>query len=259
MRLKIFKLIILAGLVCYFGIGAALAIFQKEFTYFPDKQDFNDCPDFAVSRKLDLNGTRAYYQYNSPVLVVFYHGNAGSACGRAAIKDEIEKNGASYLFVEYAGYANGKDRFSKDAILKNVRDAANFIAAKNFQKVVVIGESLGTAPAVYHSTLAKVDRLVLVSPFCKMAEVAQSKYPAYPVSCFLSEDYDNCGLINQSRAEEFLVVHGKRDAVIPFEQAEKLFRQISSAEKNFVVIDVAGHNDIYGYENARQAIFGLGR
>lgn len=256
---KILKLFLLAGMFGYFGIGVALVIFQKDFIYFPSSQDFNNCPEFADSQKIDINGTRAYYKKNSSTLVVFYHGNAGSSCGNYFLKNEFEKNGLSYLFVEYTGYGNDKNPPAKDAIFKNTRDAADFSARQNFGKVIVVGESLGTAPAVYHSTIAKTDKLLLISPFCRMVEMAEYHYPLYPVSWFLSEKYDNCGLIAQSRAGQILIVHGKRDAVILFEQAEKLFGQVGLAQKKFIAIDSAGHNDIYDYENARSAIFNFAR
>ncbi|MFC1756459.1 hypothetical protein ACFLY1_00730, partial [Patescibacteria group bacterium] len=68
--------------------------------------DFKSCTFFQDSQKINIGGTRAYYKENSKKLILFYHGNAGSACDRSFLRDEFQKLGYSYIFVEYTGYSN---------------------------------------------------------------------------------------------------------------------------------------------------------
>ena len=69
---KILKIIIKIFLLLYFSVGLFLYINQKRFIYYPDNQDFDSCSNFEDSQKLNINGTRIYYQKNSDNLVVFY-------------------------------------------------------------------------------------------------------------------------------------------------------------------------------------------
>lgn len=245
---KFIKSIIVIIIFLYVGFGLVLFIFQKSLVYYPDKQDFNLCADFRDSEKLNLNSTRVYYKKNSEKLVIFYHGNAGSACMRAYLKDEFEKQGLSYLFVEYAGYSNDSNKPSKELLMKDVENVNQFIADKQFSKIIIAGESLGTALAVYHSSIASVDKLLLISPFYRMADMAKNNYGIYPISLMLTENYDSAKWIRSSQAKNIEIIHGSADEIVPIEQSRKLFNEARTASKKFVEVAGAHHNDIYNFD-----------
>lgn len=75
-------------------------------------------------------------------LVVFYHGNAASACSTGYIRDVIDSSGASVLIPEYSGYAGDGNKPSKDAILKNVYEVTEYLKTHKYASIVVVGESL---------------------------------------------------------------------------------------------------------------------
>ncbi|MCU0653450.1 MAG: alpha/beta hydrolase [Candidatus Pacebacteria bacterium] len=248
---KIFKIIFVILAVVYVAFGAALFASQKEIIYRPDRQDFTACANFADSEKLNLNGTRAYYKKNSGDLVVFYHGNAGSACDMAFLKDIFEKNGLSYIFVEYAGYSSDERKPSKTLLMKDAENVNEFIKNGDFAEITVMGHSLGAALAVYHSSMANIDKLLLVAPFCSMADLAQRDYYFYPVRSMLTENYDSGSLIAASRAKSIEIIHGTDDESIPFEQSEKLFSKIKNNDKRLIKVARAHHNDIWNFPEAR--------
>lgn len=251
---KVIKRLLILAVSIYVVVGLLLFIFQKNLVYFPDNQDFNSCQGFKDSEKININGTRAYYKRNSDKLVIFYHGNAGSACMRSYLKDEFEKAGFSYAFVEYAGYSGDERRASEEALMKNVEDVNEFVKSQKFSKVIVVGESLGTSLAVYHSTIAGVDKLLLISPFNSVADMAKANYGIYPISLMLTESYDSGRRIKNSRAERIEIIHGNQDEIVPIEQAEKLFSEIKTNDKRFVKINGAHHNDIYNFNETYKYI-----
>lgn len=251
---NLIKRVVIVVIATYFGLGGLLFVFQKNYIYFPDKQDFNSCLEFDDSEKLNINGTRAYYKKNSDRVAIFYHGNAGSACQRVYIKEEFEKLGFSYIIVEYSGYSGENQKPSKKLLMENVEDVNQFVAKNKFHEIVIVGESLGASLAIYHSTLIDSDKLLLISPFHKMADIAKRNYPVYPISIILTEDYNNAELIKNSRAKSVEVIHGTKDEVIPAEQSKKLFDEIGIVNKKYIEIQGAGHNDMFGFEETYKNI-----
>ncbi|NTU98920.1 alpha/beta hydrolase, partial [Candidatus Falkowbacteria bacterium] len=248
---KIKRLIIISTVIIflvYTGLGLFLWGVQKSLIYFPSRQDFDSCLGFADSEKLNLNGTRAYFKKNSGKLVVFYHGNAGSACMRTYLKGEFEKVGVSYLIVEYAGFSNDKSKPDKKLLMKDVENVNDFLAGKKFTQIIVVGESLGTALATYHSTLMPIDKLLLISPFYRMVDMAQANYPIYPMSLLLTEDYDSDAWIKASKAKSLEILHGSADEVVPIDQSKKLFESARITDKKYVEVAGAHHNDIYNFK-----------
>lgn len=226
---------------------------QKRYIYFPSNQDFTSCPGFSESEFVNYNGTRAYYTRVSDRLLVFYHGNAGSACDRDYLKDYFKLLGYSSLFVEYTGYSNDPRGPARDLLMADVRQVNEFLKTLSFKQLVLAGESLGAALAVYHSSIAGENKLLLVSPFDKLSNVGKIHYKFFPVSLFLREEYDTTKWIQNIGS--VLIIHGTKDDIIPMRLGKSLYEQISAAEKQFVEVEQAGHNDIFWFDTARAAIY----
>ncbi len=232
-------------ILVYLGFGLLLFINQKSYIYFPDKQSFADCAGFSDYEKRTFNSTRFYYQKTNPdKVLIYYHGNAGSACDRAEIKHLFENKGYSLIFVEYAGYSNDNKKPSRNLFLANAVDIANFVRQEKFSEVVVYGQSLGASIASYYSTIAPTDALILVSPFSSLTELAQSLYPFYPVKFLLREKYDNLTWTKNFQGR-LLILHGEQDQTIPPHFSRQLFDSINTTDKNYFFIPNANHNNLW--------------
>lgn len=248
----LFKRTAVIALGAYLAAGAWMFVFQRDYIYFPDQQDFAACPGFEKSEKLDLSGTRAYFQPGKDKVVVFYHGNAGSACDRWFLKEEFARLGYGFLFVEYAGYSGDSRQPTQKLLMQDVENVAGFLAGRNYGEVVVAGESLGASLALYHSTLAAEDKLLLIAPFYRIAEVAQKHYPIFPVSLLLRDKYETKEWL--SDIKKVMIIHGASDEIIPPAQAERLHEAIASADKKLVFVPDSGHNDIYDFKETYETI-----
>lgn len=245
------KILIIATLV-YLGFGLVLFIFQNNYIYYPSNQDFNSCPEFSSSEKLNLDGTRAYYKNISDKLIIFYHGNGGSACDRSFLKDKFESLGYSHIFVEYAGYSNDSQKPSQKLLMKDVENINTFLDKNNFKEIIIAGESLGAALALYHSSIANEDKLMLVAPFYNIKSLAHHHYPLYPVGLLLRDGYESNLWTDDIKKAE--VIHGTADTIIPNQESKKLFSEINIQEKKYIEITGANHNDIYYFPETFLAI-----
>ncbi len=243
--------LIFAGFYVSFGMLAA--IFQERLIYIPNGQDFESCPDFLSAEKVNYKGTRMYFRNNGSRLAVFYHGNAGSACDRAFIAEIFSQNGYSYLIPEYAGYSGGSVQPTHELLLGDVRHTVQFLKERNFSEIIVVGESIGTGFASYHVSLASPRALVLISPFPTLLDIAKRKFWFYPVSLMVKTPFNSKELLRNFKGA-LLVIHGDQDSIVPLSLGKELFSSIVTKEKNMLVVEGAGHNDLFSFPETYDAL-----
>ncbi len=234
-------------LIVYVFLCFYLYFSQADFIYFPDNQNFENCNGFIDTEKKNINGTRFYYKHNSNKLVVFYHGNAGSTCDRAYIKDKFNVMGYSSIFVEYSGYSNDDIEISKNSILNDVKNVNSFIENLDYKELVIVSESIGSGPLSFHTSLTKVDKIVMIAPFDELYSMAKEHYPLYPPFIVSKNNFDNKKYLSDFEGEVF-IFHGEDDEVIPIDISKKLFDSLKTKNKEYKIIRYFGHNDIYYYE-----------
>jgi len=241
-------------MVIYLFFGLFLFFSQKSMLYYPDNQDFENCSGFNDYQKLNFNGTRFYYK-QGPLdnVVVYYHGNAGSACDRSYFKSFFEQSNSSVIFVEYAGYSSDDIKPSKKLILRDVDNINGFIKENSFKNVIVYGQSIGSGAASYHSFVGDVNSLILVGSFSSLEDIVQSKYIIYPASILLREKYNNVKWL-QGFEGNVIILHGDSDQAIPHRFSQKLFNEITTEKKEYVLINGKGHNDIWNSPIFREKI-----
>jgi pimeloyl-ACP methyl ester carboxylesterase len=187
----------------------------------------------------------------SDTLLLFFHGNGEIAADYGALAHLYTGCGVSFWVVDYRGYgrSTGTPSFSRmlsdaDAVLGDVPTVEAETGIR-FSRIVVMGRSLGSAPAIYLAAAHpdRVDGLILDSPFSDGPalirrlggpEVDLERTPGFR---------DNGDRMRDCRLPT-LILHGIQDWIIPVSDAETLRRVCPSSEKRLVVIEGAGHNDL---------------
>lgn len=241
---KILLNILIAFIIFYLVFGLILYVNQRSMLYFPNNQDFNNCVSFKDYQKINYNGTRLYVKTGFENVIVIYHGNAGSACDRDYFKSYFKDINYSIIVVEYIGYSNDTIKPTKNLIFNDVKNVNNYLKENQFKKTTVYGESIGTGAATYHANIGKVDDLILITPFSKLENLVQSKYIIYPASIMLKDKYDNIQMLQNFKGK-LIIFHGNKDLVIPTKFSKELFDEVSTENKKYILIDGAGHNDIW--------------
>jgi len=239
-------------IVFYVSFGAFLSLYQENIIYYPNSQDFNNCEDFKNAEKVSYNGTRLYAKDIDKPTVVLYHGNAGSACDRYFYADIFSQLGYGYIIVEYAGYSNDSQKPSHKLIKRDVGNVIAYIKEKRIPSVTIVGESIGTGIASYHVSLQSPDKLLLISPFTSLADVAKNRFWFYPTSILVNNSFDSLTLLTQYR-NPVTIIHGDKDQIIPLGLGQKLFESLNT-QKNFVTISGAGHNDLFTHQEMYTAM-----
>lgn len=110
------------------------------------------------------------------------------------------------------------------------------------ERIVLSGQSLGTGVAITLAAKGWGTKVVLLSPYTSLPDVAARAIPFLPVRLLMLDRFDSA-----SRAPQVdrpvLVLHGDRDRVIPVDLGEALAAKFPRGR--FVEIAGSGHNDLW--------------
>lgn len=225
---------------------AVMSIYQRDFIYHPPAAPFESCPELKASgwQILDRDGVRAWFKpsKNNSLAVIAFHGNASSACSMGHIGVPLAQKGYAVMMAEYPGYGG-----RGEATQENIQKAA--IAAYDLlskllpgTKIVVYGESLGTAPATWVSANRPATGLIMTTPFPSMTVVATQHYPWAPTPIILRDRWPAARWASRV-AGPVMIFQGDSDRVISWGTGREAGDAFPTLKK-FVTIRDAGHGNV---------------
>ncbi|HLZ65133.1 MAG TPA: alpha/beta hydrolase [Aliidongia sp.] len=239
----------ISGVALYLLALAALTIGQRHFLYFPggDAKSPTDA-GLVDGQEVSIgteDGERLHAWYVPPrpgrPLLLYFHGNGGSLMGRAERFSVLTATGNGLLAVEYRGYPGSSGTTTEAGLHRDAEAAYQYIRNLNIppERLVIMGESLGTGLAVALAARHASAALVLDSPYSSVADVAAAQFWLFPVRLVLRDQFRSDLAIGKVEVP-VLMVHGSADRVIPLAFAEKLFA-LAREPKRFVRVEGAGH------------------
>jgi fermentation-respiration switch protein FrsA (DUF1100 family) len=245
------KWVIIVAVIGYGGIVALMYVFQRALMYFPDP---TRTPPAAVGlpqveevvlTSSDGEKLIAWHlppRGDRPVLL-YFHGNAGALDLRVERFRWIVAEGDGLLALSYRGYGGSTGAPSEQGLIRDAQAAYNFAAARYpSARIVLWGESLGTAVAIALAATNDVGGLILDAPFTSAADVGAAAYPIVPVHWLIRDSFRSDLRIAKVTAP-VLVLHGARDRVVPIRFGERLFA-LANEPKRFVRFAAGTHVDL---------------
>ena len=234
----------------YVGIGAMLWGLQRRLIYLSgspvsEEQQMPMAREKSLTPWHDEKGHHLGWRReraNAPTMVVF-HGNAALAIHRWRLADGLTQAGWSVALMEYPGYGSRTGSPSRKTLVEAGCDAVDRLAGAG--KVYVLGESIGSgvACAVAAARPAKVAGLLLVTPFAKLSEVGQRRFPIVPVGLLMgAEDYDNRALLKGFAGPAAFVLAGQ-DEVVGVAQGRGLHQGFAGTKRSWEQPQ-SGHNNL---------------
>ena len=234
--------------------GGLLLLLEKHLIYFPMRaHDVTPAGLGLAYEELALrteDGVRLHGWFlpvkGSRWSVLVCHGNAGNVShrlDRALLMQSRLK--LDVLLFDYRGYGASEGSPDEEGTYSDARAAYLWLVARGVgpERVLLFGESLGSAVALQLAVEVEARALVLESPFASIPEMARAVYPFLPLWPFVRTRYDNVAKVGRLRMP-LLVLHGRRDEVVPFAQGRRVF-DAAPEPKQFFAIPGAGHNDTY--------------
>ena len=227
--LRLPLLVLFGFIVLVLGLFTAC---QRDLLYYPTHQEQSAASMSAGLRPWYADGVYTGYVrlVDHPRRVwLFTHGNGGQAANRHWALHCFNPGDAIYI-LEYPGYGERPGSPSREAF-----NAAALAAFRWLQRtyppeqLIVLGESLGSGPASYLTTVPDpARRLVLVVPFDRIVDVAGEKYPFLPVRLLMRDQWDNLTALSHFTGR-IDIFGAKFDQVIPVAHARKLAAHVPGA------------------------------
>jgi fermentation-respiration switch protein FrsA (DUF1100 family) len=235
---------LLRGVLIVLGLyvaGALLArLLAARALYYPEMGS-RRAPD-GLQKIRDANGTEiALVHLPNPgarFTIWFFHGNAEDLGDLEPWLRMLRDAGYSVLAFDYPGYGVSGGSSSEAAIYTAARAARRYLREHlgvSPQQTLIYGRSLGGGPAMQMAAEEAPAGLVLQSTFTSVYRVL-TRVRVLPFDFFENER-------KLARVScPVLVMHGRRDEIIPFAHGRTLFATAPEPKRSFWVPDAA-HND----------------
>lgn len=220
--------------------------FQRQLIYLPDTS--GPTPPAAVEEvglvtDDGLELIAWFVAVDDPTSTVLVTpGNAGNRSLRLPLAQGLADRGHQVLLLDYRGYGGNPGRPQAEGLAADARAAHDHLAARDdvdADRIVHLGESIGTGVAAGLAADRQPAAVVLRSPFPELADVGASAYPFLPVRTLLRERLP----VTEPLAPldlPVLVVAGEADRIVPTRLSERVAADLGA---DLEVVAGVGHND----------------
>ncbi len=244
--------------VCYGGLLTLMYGYQRKLLYFPDA--LRTLPVAAGLPQADEITLRAgdgetLIAWHVPArdgkpVVLYFQGNAGGSKLRVNRFNWLTGDGTGLLALSYRGYGGSSGTPTEAGLIEDAMAAYDYARARYpANRIVLFGESLGTAVATALAAKREIGGLVLDAPFTSAADVGAAAYPFAPVRWLMKDTWRSDSRIGSVKAP-LLVLHGERDRIIPISFGEKLFA-LAREPKRMVRFPLGGHVNLDDFGAAK--------
>jgi pimeloyl-ACP methyl ester carboxylesterase len=238
---KTVGVILFVGVAAYLAVCLALFVFQRSLIYFPPQNASMVAPE---TWKMEAPGAVVKVSERprpGQKAVIYLGGNGEDVSASLPVLDTAFPGHALYL-LHYRGYTGSSGTPTEQALVSDALALFDRISATHGE-VVVIGRSLGTGVAVKLASSRPVKKLVLITPYDSLQELAVRQYPYFPVRFLLKDKYESWRYAGRVKAPT-LILAAQYDEVIPAWSTELLLSRFAKGIATIKVIAGTGHNSI---------------
>jgi uncharacterized protein len=178
--------------------------------------------------------------------LVYFHGNGEDLNDMPHLVHEFSATGVGFYAVEYPGYGPMSDRAPTEAaVYADAHAAIEHLHSRlsvPVSQTVLVGHSLGSGVAAEMARRGAGARMVLISPYTSMVDMAQRIAPFLPARLLVRDRYDT-----RAKAKDLalpaLVIHGSNDEVIPVAMGKRVAELLPKATLR--IVPGARHNDLF--------------
>jgi len=141
---------------------------------------------------------------------------------------------SNVLLISWRGFSNNPGKPTEKNLYQDARKSIEWLNRKgiNNKDIILYGESLGTGVATELAQSNSFHGIVLESPFTSIADAAKIYYPYLPVNLLLKDRYDSIKKIKNIKIP-ILIMHGKKDNIVPFFMGEKLYQMANEPKYKY--------------------------
>jgi len=228
----------------YISFGLLLFVYQRDFMYFPS---INVAHQYQTKQLINEQETIDVIVLNSghENAIIYFGGNGEAVVNNALSFIKIFPFHTVYL-VNYRGYGGSTGTPTEQALYSDAQLVFDNLVNEHIH-ISVIGRSLGTGVATYLATTRAINKMVLITPYDSIQNIAQDQYPVYPMWLLLKDKYLSSDRIKDINSET-LIILAEMDVVIPEQFSRQLIDMFPPSQVTVKTIAGAGHNNLTGGE-----------
>jgi uncharacterized protein len=195
---------------------------------------------------------RAPGNANDAFWVLHLHGNADSAFSPWQVRhcEALRQSGFNVLEVDYRGFGSTPGKASEAGMYEDSEAAYRELLRRGVppNRIILLGHSLGSGPAVLLATRHKAAALVLFGAFTSIPDAAADRYPYLPVRLAVTVRFNSLARIGDVHMP-VVIAHSRADTLIPYSHALKLFAA-ANGPKHLITFDSASGDGFGGHVDA---------
>lgn len=221
--------------LCYVALLADSLIFQPQAASYTDSSQILK----LATQQGTVISARYLHNPGATYTLLYSHGNAEDLGDIDGTLEQFHEHGFSIIVYDYSGYGTSTGTPSEQhsytdilTVYEYLRDECHLHA----ENILVFGRSVGGGPSIDLASQNVVGGLIIESSFVSAFRVI-TKIPVFPF-----DKFPNLCKIRTVSCP-VLVIHGKRDGIVPLWHGEMLYEHVHSPKMKLWV-DEAHHNDV---------------
>jgi len=250
MKNILFK-ILKSFIIVYFIVGLFLYLFQDLFLFHNARYVPHNYKTINIKSKDNIDIKIIVLNPGKKTGVIYLMGNAGSYVYAAERLTQIDRNKKyTYYIMNYRGFSAEKGIPSQKAIENDVLRLYDTIKNRH-ENIIVVGRSIGSYFATYLATKRKVDKLILLTPFDSVLNLAKDKFKIYPITLMLKEDFNTLDIIDKVDSNISIIL-ADNDTVVPYKNSKNLIDHIN--QKSVVQVENTTHLNLLWKRKGKVAL-----
>ena len=236
-------------IIAYIVVIIFVYFYQRNLLYHPSENNYqNDEVEFnyeevyiEVENEIKLKSWLINKDLKKLKTLLIFHGNAGDLSNRIYKLNELNKLEINILLISWRGFSGNEGYPTEKNLYEDAEAAIKWLNKKKVSnsQIILYGESLGTGVAVEIASKNNFNSIILESPFTSIENSAKIYYPYLPVSFLLKDRYDSISKIKKINSP-ILIMHGRKDDIVPFFMGKKLFEKANSPKDSYFT-DIDDH------------------
>ncbi len=226
----------------YVVFGGFLYLFQDFFLYHPTPDVIHPGLSEKIVRVEPAVDIKLFVVNPGHKRAVLYFGGNAESVGYSAPYFKASLPEHTVYLVNYRSYGGSSGKPSESALLNDALFLYDELKPQH-EKIAAIGRSLGSGVAIFLAAQREISRLVLVTPYDSVENVARERLPFFPVSWILTDTYrslERIGDINN----KVLILVAEHDRIIESWSSSNLIAQFPERQREVHVLTGSDHNSI---------------
>jgi pimeloyl-ACP methyl ester carboxylesterase len=225
----------------YLALCALMFATQRSQIYFPTPESHHSG---AQVLRLESHGERinVWHVPRPGVRALIYFGGNAEDTALDIDAFSVAFPDHSLYLVNYRGYGGSSGRPEEAGLLADALTVYDHVRTQH-SDITAMGRSLGSGVAVHLASERPVTRLVLVTPYDSLVNVARHHFRFLPVGTLMRDRYDSASRASKVRAP-VLVVIAEDDEIIPRARSEALVAAFPAEQVRTVLVSGQGHNTL---------------